>query len=459
MTSETADSQSSYIDFTTLLSPSFTPYAFANTLIISTNNPADPNLDLSTPLSRVLFDVQEIDTRIHNLTTKSAIPILEHTKTQNEAAQRVLEGVEEEVGRLNGSYVRLEKQVLVRYQEADEARRGAERTWEVLRLGRAVSRAVGLARQLEALMTESGLGQPGNAGRENHRAIVTATYTLLALKELMAGDEGNELQRVNVVRSLRSEIFAPAEKRIRARAQQVIREFAMSSLSSTGQGSAAVTFAQTEDAKARTMSAVVILYLLSPVPSLKTASIKIGEFQPELLLRALQSYLQTALTSSSASIARALSTLPTLERTLLEVSARCQNIVALESLLGDIKPPTHPLLVDLSTAMPEEIQRSDLNLLQPLLHSLDTSSLPSYFWRSLASSLSSRVQDILNRGGVSARTLRSNKDRVRDAIRECVLQGSQMPSGVMGKGSGQVLGNWEREAAVMVGSVIGVLGR
>jgi len=102
------------------------------------------------------------------------------------------------------------------------------------------------------------------------------------------------------------------------------------------------------------------------------------------------------------------------------------------------------------------------NLLDPLLSSVDTASLASYFWRSLASSLSSKVQEIMSRGGVSARTLKSNKEAVRAEIRDCVLRGSKMPSQLMGKsgpGKEEVVGNWEREAAVMVGSVIGPLGR
>lgn len=72
------------------------------------------------------------------------------------------------------------------------------------------------------------------------------------------------------------------------------------------------------------------------------------------------------------------------------------------------------------------------------------------------------MQEILNRGGVSARTLRSNRERVCAAVRECVHRGSQLPvaglTGANQKG-GRMVGNWEREAAVMVGSISGVLGR
>ncbi|EDN08947.1 conserved hypothetical protein [Histoplasma mississippiense (nom. inval.)] len=137
--------------------------------------------------------------------------------------------------------------------------------------------------------------------------------------------------------------------------------------------------------------------------------------------------------------------------------------MAFEALLETIKPPAHPFLnynypslsIHSETTRPTSnpsIKVKD-NLLQPLLHCLDTSSLPSYFWRSLASSLSTRVQEIINRGGVSARTLRSNRERLREQLRECVLRGSHLPNNSVTRLGGStgpiVVGNWEREAAVM----------
>ena len=283
--------------------------------------------------------------------------------------------------------------------------------------------------------------------------MIRASNTLLTLRQLFAasgpGEEGEGLSRVQVVSTLQSELVNPSEQRLRAKAQQTVREFSMSSLVAPGGAAAsattaaatpaptAPTYAQTEDTKARTTSACLTLYLLSPLTPTSRA-----EFQPTLLLTALQSYLQTALTSSLASLARSIGTLPTLPRTLLEVSARCQNIVALETLLEGIKPPTHPSF---------SVPAVTANLLQPLLAALDTSSLPSFFWRSLAAGLSSRVQEIVQKGGVSARTLKSQRDRVRESIRECVLRGCQGAKGVQG--------GWEREVSVMVGSVIGPLGR
>jgi len=44
---------------------------------------------------------------------------------------------------------------------------------------------------------------------------------------------------------------------------------------------------------------------------------------------------------------------------------------------------------------------------------------------------------------------------VREAVRECVERGSRLP-GTAGE-EGKRTGNWEREAAVMVGAVVGPL--
>lgn len=436
------DEEPSYIDYEAFLDPSFSATSFANTLVLATNNPSDTPLDLSTPLSRVLFDVQEVDTHIDALTTKSALPLLQHTKDHAQSSERILQQVESQVASLTESYKTLEREVIERYEVAEQVRLTAERLCETVKLGRAVARCLMLGRQLEVRMSE--VGGVGSAKKEDHRAMVRSADSILSLRQIFVasgpGEEGEGLDRVHVVQTLKNELVVPGERSIASRAQQVVKEFSMSSLLSSSGQSSASTYAQSEDTKSRTTSALLTLYLLSPTPA-KTTTLE--TFNPTLMLNAIQEYLQTQLKSSLASLTRSLGQLPTLDRTLLEISARCQNITALQSLLEATKPPAHPLFPGTSSSS------SSLNFLQPVLHALDTSSLASYFWRSLASNLSPRVQEIVQRGGVSGRTLRSNKERVRDAVRECVMRGSQV---VGGKGSA---GSWEREAAVMVGSVVG----
>ena len=125
-----AEADPSYIDYEAFLDPHFSPASFANSLVLATNNASDTSLDLSTPLSRVLFDIQEIDTHIDALTTKSAIPLLTHTRDQADAGQRIVSDVEAHVASLTEGYQRLEKEVIQRYEAAEEVRVAAERLWQ-----------------------------------------------------------------------------------------------------------------------------------------------------------------------------------------------------------------------------------------------------------------------------------------------------------------------------------------
>ncbi|KAI2627856.1 oligomeric Golgi complex subunit 5 [Hypoxylon sp. NC1633] len=447
------EDDTSYVDYDTFLDPDFSPSSFANSLVLATNNPNDTPLDLSTPLSKVLFDSQEIDSHIDLLTTRSAIPLLTYTKEQTEASGKIISEIDSQLKSLNESYKQLEKEVIQKHAEADEVRQVAARLWETLKLGRSVGRCLQLGRQLEIQHAEISTGGGGGGNKEDHRALVRCAYTLISLREILdrkaPGEEGYGLDRVNAIKSLQETIITPIERSVRNISEQITREFNIGSASGT------TTFAQSEEAKARIISAATTLYLISP-----TAGTKADKWTPLLLLQALEVYLRNALQSSIASLARSLATLPSLDRTLAEVSARCQNIIALEIILSTTKAPAHPLV-----PAHKHTSSDKANLLQPLLAYLETGSLASYFWRTMASSLATRVQEIMNRGGVSARTLKTNRNNVGDAIRECVIRGSQPPStiatpkGKAPKGDAENSSGWDREVAVMVGSVVGNLGR
>ncbi|KAI1121836.1 Golgi transport complex subunit 5-domain-containing protein [Nemania abortiva] len=435
----------SYIDYDTFLDPNFKPSSFANTLVLATNNPTDTPLDLSTPLSKVLFDAQEIDSHIHLLTTRSAVPLLTHTKEQTDASKRILSEIDNQVKSLNESYKQLEKEVIQKHAEADEVRLVASRLWETLKLGRSVGRCLQLGRQLEVQSAEIPSGT-GSSKKGDHRALVRCAHTILSLREVTEkrgpGEEGHGLEKVEAIRSLQDHVVGPIEESIQKTCQQIINEFSIGSASGTA------TFAQSEEAKTRTISAAIALYLISP-----TLGVKPDKWEPQFLVRALEAYLQTAVQSSTNSLARSLATLPSLDRTLAEVSARCQNIVALEIILDTTKAPPHPLF----PVQKHTVEKN--NLLQPLLTYLETGSLVSYFWRSLAGRLATRVQEIVNRGGVSFRTLKTSRASVGEAIRECVTRGSQPPSTVATTKGRGAKGEWDREVAVMVGSVVNNLGR
>ncbi len=466
---ETEASDPSYIDYELFLSPTFSAPRYANTLVLSTNNASDTPLDLSTPLSRVLFDIQEVDSHIHTLSSKSALLLLSHTKTQTEASQRITEELGRNLKTLNESYARLEKEVIHRHAVAAEVQLVASRLSSTVRLGRSVARALQLGRQLEVQMSEAASrNQPtplpnsqGQVQREDHRAMVRAASTILTLRSLFAtsgpGEEGKDLGRVNSITALQRELVNPAERSLHNRATQAVKDFALSTLAGGGAG----TYAATTEVRARTVSALSTLYVLSPnaVTSTEKELRKGGAaWEPEWLVQAVQEYIRNALSSSATTIGRALSNLPSLDGALLDVAARCQNIVSLEQLLLKTPVPSLP------TAEEEEKQElgevptapapKQRNLLPPILAALETSNLTGFFWRSLAGTLAPRVNELVSKGGPTARGLRQHREEIRDMVRDAVERGC---AGV--EGGKERRGEFEREVAVMVGAVTGPLGR
>lgn len=438
-TSPQDDNEPSYIDYETFLSPDFSATSFANSLVLATNNPQDSPLDLSTPLSRVLFDAQEIDSHIDLLTTRSAVPLFEHAGSQAKASKNIVNELDAQISSLNSSYKQLEKEVIDKHAEAEEVRQVALRLWETLALSQSVARCLQLGKTLEIQTAE--LGSSGFD--DDHSALIRCSYTVLSLREMLdskaPGEEGHGLRKVDAIRGLQDGVITPIERNVREASERFVREF---------QVPGNMTFAQGEQARARITSALTALYLLSP-----TTGIKAEKWTPRLLVQALDTYIRSSLQTSITALARSLGQLSSLDKALGEVTTKCQTIVALELILDGIKPPEHPLL-----AVPPHAHMP--NFLQPVLSHLETGSLASYFWRTMAGSLSTRVQDIITRGGAVARTLKANKNNVGDAIRQAVGRGSQLPGSFVGpKTRAKLDSNWDREIAVMVGSVVNNLGR
>ncbi|KAJ2902283.1 putative golgi transport complex component cog5 protein [Zalerion maritima] len=452
----TDDDGGDYIDYEAFLAPDFKPATFANSLVLSTNNPNDIPLDLATPLSRVLFDTQEIDSHIDALTTRSSIPLLTHAKTQNDASRRILSELDSQVKSLNDSYAQLEKDVIQKHAEADQVRKVASRLWESLRLSRAVSRCLQLGRQLQLQMMDSPTSTRPQGG--DHTALLRCANTILAARELFEnnapGEEGHNLDRITVIQTLRRGVIHPGHDSTQKASETIIRDFSV-----TGSG----TDPEAEDARARLVASLCALYLLSPSPK------KNERWTPDLMLQAVELHLRGGLQGGIAALGRGLGQfngqVSMLEKSLAEVSARCRNAMQLEAVLESARAPRHPLLSE--EQLKQVLEKDKGNLLQPVLAYLETGSLASYFWRTLASSLSTRVQEMSQRGSSAARSIRLNRAAVEKSIRECVIRGSEAPETKSGslqaktqlQQSTKVLStSWEREVAVMVGSVMNNIG-
>ncbi|KAK6335369.1 hypothetical protein TWF696_002148 [Orbilia brochopaga] len=464
----------SYIDFDIFLDPDFSPYSFANTLIHATNNPSDTTLDLSTPLSRVLFDLQEIDTHIHTLTTASAETLLTHAKTSRDNSKLLVESIREQLSQLSASYARLSREVLDRYDVAKPLNTVVENLARTTRLLRGCTRCLLLGRQLEIQLSEAipsdDIRGPRRPRKEDPKALIRAAYTVVELRRMYTNATGEApgLETLDVIKTLLNTVITPADRTIKSRAQQTIREFSLSP-SYTGTTTVSDKDPSTSETRSRATAAILVLHILSPTSytaSTATAapsSAANPKTPTSLLTSTITSYLQSQLTTSLASLSRSLTTLSTLDRTLTEVSTRAANIVVLEKIIQSIPAniSTNPSQLTFSTPSfdptsgvtaagnldsessdDEEYEEEEAGsarldagkekrrkkeeaetLLTPLLASLDTPSLTTHFFRTLASNLDPRVREIMSKGGLAAKNLRENRDKVRNGLRDCVIRG------------------------------------
>jgi hypothetical protein len=56
-----------YADYALLLSPTFTPSSHANKLVLATNDLSDKQTDLTSPMKRIEYDLEEVNRRIDQL--------------------------------------------------------------------------------------------------------------------------------------------------------------------------------------------------------------------------------------------------------------------------------------------------------------------------------------------------------------------------------------------------------
>lgn len=455
---ETESLSDKYIDYETFLSPNFSPHSFANALILHTNTSDDPNLDLSTPLSRVLFDLQEIDSHIHSLTTGNASELLAYAGESRRVSEELVNGVEEQMKIVGAAYRRLEKEVVSRGKAAEEVLGVVERLSAVTRVVRGVGRVVLLGRQLEGLVGEwfSNRGGTGGgaAGEGDWKVLLRMGYTAAEMRRMFVVGEEKELAEVNCVKVVVSQLLVPAEQYLKTIAVGVVANFALpitstntnsgtstptSSLSSSSLSSTTTFAAQKslEASLSRVSSAAQVLYLLSPPSRSPSPTTSSKPSDSPLLLQALDTFLNNQTTTSLAALSRVFSSLtptqpspPALDRSFLEIVQKIRGIVALEEILKSLPlstlDPTYtipPPGGDESEDDALDEDDTESTLLGFVLADLDTPSLPTLFFRNLSSGLETLVRNVLARGGVAARGLRAGKDKLREGLRGVVERG------------------------------------
>lgn len=236
-------------------------------------------------------------------------------------------------------------------------------------------------------------------------AMVRAAYNIADANALLSA-HADALSGVRLAGEVYSDVVQPMERALAQRCREVVAGFTLvteAAFARDGFVGVGVEAAR----KPQVTACLKALWLLSE----------------DGLVRAVDAFLAGHVAAAVAGLARSLTALTTLDRTLADVGARCASVVAMQGYLQTV------------------------GLADDVLARLDVKKLSTGFWRNVAAGWEPRVREVVARGGAGARILRAGRERVREGVRACVI-----------KGLGGEEGKCEFEVAVMVGAV-GSLGR
>lgn len=371
----TAEDESEYADYDVFLEDGFDPIAFANSLVVATNNATDTDVDLDAPKRRVQYSIEELDGQLNELAGANYVEILDQAGAAVEAKQR-LAPVRAALDHANSSYAKLERDVVAPYESAQLHHAVLKKLHSTSVLLRALTWYLVLARQL-ARQLPPGRGSPSVAGGgESGTTLHQAADTLVELRHQIETHES--LRSLSVVRAHENTLHG-TEERIKSSALSIIRGFSMS----------------------------------SSTDGLRGAFQALDALNSSLVPTATLSYLKAQIAAASNNLSRALGgSIATFESAASDARGRAQCLVAMTEALGRATT---------TTGAAGDGKKS--SLLGSVLVSLDIKSLVTDYWRDVASGLDARTRSTLLRNPSGKRSLQTNASRFTEIIRAAIISG------------------------------------
>ncbi|KAL2887290.1 golgi transport complex component Cog5 [Ceratocystis lukuohia] len=396
----------SYVDYRTFLDPTFQPPAFIRDLVQSTGGSDDQQIDFSTPLARILFDIQEVNSDIDSVTTGSAGPLLSHTLGQNNASQSLTDGLDALTDALYRSHLHLEREVGITHDFAIMTQYVARRVTSTHSLLTSLSTFFKLSRQLEIHCLEFlpvGYSEP-----QAYPSLVHCAEIIISTESMTNRSSPDAVARslgyIEIVNQIQDAVILPISSVVLQQSIRVIREFSVPE---------SETFAQSEANKLRLASSFHALYFMSYSDFARCArpDRSFSSFSPLLLYKHITMYIRRTVDLSTHAFGDFLRQMTLPHNGISQIIKHGQNIMALEHVMSTCWPKKHEVLPG------APIESSYLTTYHKYIGS---PSLIKLFWEVLTDKIRDQVAPIIIINPISQLTISS-------AIENFILTGSRMP--------------------------------
>lgn len=138
-------------DFEAFLEHDFKAEQFANELIIATNGHDNPELDLTTPIKKLTFDIDECDKRIAKISSSNYESLISNFQKITECKQILTNQLNPSLERVNAPFQRIKKEIIEPYDEAVKLNNALKKIHLTLELLRSTSFFIFIIQQIEEL--------------------------------------------------------------------------------------------------------------------------------------------------------------------------------------------------------------------------------------------------------------------------------------------------------------------
>ncbi len=373
-------------DYDTFLEPDFNPISFANDLLLATNS-SQNELDLSTSIKRVKFDINNIDLNLEKISTDDHDNLIKEIH-KSITSKELFQQITPQLDHVNSSYQRLEKDIIDPYKEATKIQDALKKLHSTSYLLRSVTYFLYLVQQIEDFSNSEEISNtiPNNSKINTKLLVKLSKYH----------------QQLNTHIS----------KNPNLKSLRIVREYEPIAIE-------------------RTRS--LLQLLKNSIKSIDERSIKSKSdielketFQSLALLdkselyNSIRELLSTNVIISVNFLTRVLNSPRNLENALDEVAKKGTLISNISKLLDQIDLNSITDVESLSTSSQNNVSKK--SLLNDLLDSLEIVNLLSVFWRDVAKKFELKFKETMNRGGPVAKSLSSYKEQIRASIIKKVTQ-------------------------------------
>ncbi|AMD21520.1 HFL336Cp [Eremothecium sinecaudum] len=353
--------ETEFEDFESLLEPNFNPTQYASELLRAINNDRNANdLDIITPLKKITYEIDEVNSRTEKILKESPIKVLEQLDKRNSAKDKVSSTLKPSLDYLSMSYERLNTEILKPYESALVLQSALGKIHETSALLRNALIYLHMAAQIEASTLE--VDNPESMAR----------LTALCSQLRMNIDQNPNLNSLNIIKKFENGVLKEKRLKLASHASQALIKLCASS--------------RTIEHNADPIKSLALtLYINSP-----------KEFSSTLDRIALAKIQVT-----NQVLAKTITSVRSLKIAMDDAAASGLLLLQLQGML-------------------ESVQLENSTLLQEYLSQKKYNSITTNYWVQVANAFQKQFEISYRRGGPVGKSLQANSQFIKQSITECM---------------------------------------